>query len=329
MTALLWLPGSRLVVGSSGGSIVALQLLQPAPASPGPAEAAGVSTPAALACSLATLAVEDGQAAGGGGGCAAGEAGEAPPPADEGQAPDGPPAASGGGSPASVAAAEAAAAAAAAALAGPRSNSPTRSSNSISSQQAGPSTPRAVSGSGQDTQAVQYEPAAAAGPSVVPQHSGADTQDTVPAVPHGPPDQPAQQQGLAMAPPTSASRQNSSSSGGSGQPARRLRGARGSGASRGGGGAAEGAAPGGGPSGSTGFSASLMHHIQAIRDNPPQGGHASRLDQPQLAGWGLGESRTGRQQAAWLHTLLPSTCCSTLFNPPPRLDTSACLATPL
>jgi hypothetical protein len=108
-----------------------------------------------------------------------------------------------------------------------------------------------------------------------------------------------------------ASVSGSSSGGGSVQPSRRSRGARGGSHNRGGGGGGGGGGGNNGssaanasnsagdgtqgPGGSAGFSASLMHHIQAIRENPPQGG--SRFDpnyhlqQQQLAGWGLGACR--------------------------------------
>ncbi|KAL4436558.1 hypothetical protein ABPG75_003697 [Micractinium tetrahymenae] len=299
VTALLWLPGGRLVVGTAAGSIVALQLLLPVPSSPA-AGAAAISSPAAPAGSLEQLSVADIQGPGPSGSGVAVQAGEAPTTAGDSPVPDGASAGSSGELPAAAAAAaavEAATAAAAAALSRPGSKSPSRhSSNSVSSQQAGPSTPRALSGSGQDTTAVQYEPAP-------PDHNGTDAQPAPsPPAQHQPASSPfngqpaaqlapqgGQQQGLPMPISLGGSRQSSSSSGGSGQLSRRPRGARGSGTSRSSGGAADSATPGpGGPAGSAGFSASLMHHIQAIRDNPPQGGPTSRSEQPQLAGWGLG-----------------------------------------
>lgn len=92
----------------------------------------------------------------------------------------------------------------------------------------------------------------------------------------------------AAALPPIAARQASIGNGsnGNGQARPRARGARG-GVGRSGDRGGD-ATPAGGSGGSAGFSASLMHHIQAIRDNPPQQGGGRSDHHQQLAGWGLG-----------------------------------------
>ena len=238
VTALLWMPDGRLLAGSASGCLAWLFLDAPA--------AGGEAPP--LAGSLVRLSVAD---AGGG-----------PPPAAA--------AAAAPASAATPAAADVAAAAVGAGEAGeplPRtaSTSPSLPRSAGSSQQAGPSTPRATTTAdgGQDSSAVQYEPA------LVGQHVQ-HAQAGSPRVQHA---QQEEHKGQAAAPA-----QGRQGGAGGAASARRSR------SGRGGGGRGEpGAAP---PAGTPhGFSPALMHHIQSIRDNPP---HGARTDQQQLTGWGLG-----------------------------------------
>ena len=278
-TALLWLPGGRLAVGAASGRLVCLQLSAELAAAQ---EAAAQSSAAALADGVARLQVAA---------APEGPPAAAPMPAPAAAAPRPTPAAE-----ASAAAVAAATAAAAAALARPGGRSPAAEGEgglaaSCSLPAAGPSTPRGQAG--QEAAAGQYDlnphgsgNGSGNGSGGSGSSAAADPSQT--AFPPG-----------RVPPPISLTRHSSegSGSGGGGAP-RRPRGARG-GAGRSAA-APDAGGPGGGGGGPGGFSASLMHHIQAIRDNPPQQGHGrghghsgGDHQAAQLAGWGLGEPRRG------------------------------------
>lgn len=271
-------------MGAGSGRLLCLQLSEQSTQVP-PAEAGGGGA-AALADGMAGLTVvpeaSDAEAAGTDASptAAADPASPTPTAADE----------------ATAAAIAAATAAAAAALAGPAGRpcpagaadeEGTLSSHSLPA--AGPSTPR--SKGDQEMAAGQYDNGNGSGHSGSGAQAAADAQPTADAaVPAFPPDR--------VPPPINLTRHSSEGSGGSGGGGGGGGGARGRRSARGGTGrssaAADPAVPGPGGAGSAGFSASLMHHIQAIRENPPQQGHGrghvgGSSQAPQLAGWGLGE----------------------------------------
>ncbi len=290
-TALAWLPNGRLVVGAASGRLLCLQLSEQSTQTQ-PAEAAGGA--AALADGMAGLSMAPAATDG----AAAAAAAEAAPAAAAAAAAGGKPTAADEVSAAAVAAATAAAAAALAGPAGrscpsaPVDEEATLSSGSLPA--AGPSTPR--SKGDQEAAAGQYDTGNGSGSG----HSGlsglsgsghsgsgiqAPAESSVPAFPPG-----------RVPPPINLTRHSSESSSGGGGGGNG--GARGRRSARGGAGrsaaGSDPSAPGPGGAGSAGFSASLMHHIQAIRENPPQQGHGrghtpASSQSPQLAGWGLGE----------------------------------------